>query len=158
MFPNARSTSISGPIPQSNTARNNQITASGQHVAIPENPTLNGREPSPKLPPLLTHPTLNALINSSLGETVAGPALNDPAILSTSLQSQPQLQPVESMSGPRIGDPGKRMLGAALGVRHPGLVGNRMMSNGGGQHISSGNGHTMRDNMQRAMGGLVVAE
>ena len=163
MFPNTRSTSISGPISQSNTARNNnQITASGQHVAIPENPNMNGREPSPTLPPLSTHPTLNALINSSLGETVAGPALNDPAIVSTSLQhhqQQPQ-QPTESVSGPRIGDPGKRMLGAALGVRHPGLVGNRMMSNGGGQHISSGNGghNTMRDNMQRAMGGLVVAE
>ena len=149
VFPNARSTSISGPIPQSNTARNNQITASGQHVAIPENPNMNGREPSPTLPPLLTHPTLNALINSSLGDTVAGPALNDPAIVSSSLhQQQPQIS--ESVSGPRIGDPGKRMLGAALGVRHPGLVGNRM-SNG------SGGGHTMRD-MQRAMGGLVVAE
>ena len=156
VFPNARSTSISGPIPQSNTARNNQIVASGQHVTIPENSNMNGREPSPTLPPLSTHPTLNALINSSLGETVAGPALNDPAIVSTSLHQQ-QSQPVESVSGPRIGDPGKRMLGAALGVRHPGLVGNRM-SNGGGQHIGSGNGgHTMRD-MHRAMGGLVVAE
>ena len=158
MFPNARSASISGPIPQSNTARNNQIIASGQHVAIPENPSMNGREPSPTLPPLSTYPTLNALIKSSLGETVAGPSLNDPAIVSTSLQSQSQLQPAESVSGPRIGDPGKRMLGAALGVKHPGLVGNRMMSNGGGQHMSSGNGHTMRDNMHRAMGGLVVAE
>jgi hypothetical protein len=159
VFPNARSASISGPIPQSNVARNNQITASGQHVAIPENSNMNGREPSPTLPPLLAHPTLNALINSSLGETVAGPALNDPAIVSTSLQQQPQsLLPAESVSGPRIGDPGKRMLGAALGVRHPGLLGNRMMSNGGGQHMNSGNGHTMRDNMQRAMGGLVVAE
>jgi len=152
VFPNARSTSISGPIPQSNTARNNnQITAaSGQHVTIPENPNnTNGREPSPTLPPLSTHPTLNALINSSLGETVAGPALNDPAIVSTSLH-QPQS---ESVSGPRIGDPGKRMLGAALGVRHPGL-GGRMS----GQHLSSGADHLMRDNMQRAMGGLVVAE
>jgi len=157
VFPNARSTSISGPIPQSNTARNNQMAASGQHVAIPENPNVNGREPSPTLPPLSTHPTLNALINSSLGETVAGPALNDPAIVSTSLHQQQPQQSAESVSGPRIGDPGKRMLGAALGVRHPGLVGNRMMSNGGG-HMGSGNGgHTMRD-MQRAMGGLVVAE
>jgi len=156
VFPNARSASISGPIPQPNTARNNQITVGGQHVAIPENPNTNGREPSPTLPPLSTHPTLNALINSSLGETVAGPALKDPAIVSTSLQ--PQSQPAELVSGPRIGDPGKRMLGAALGVRPSGLVGNRMMSNGGGQHMGSGNGHTMRDNMQRAMGGLVVAE
>jgi len=151
VFPNARSTSISGPIPQSNNARNNnQITASGQHVAIPENPNMNGREPSPTLPPLSTHPTLNALINSSLGETVAGPALNDPAIVSTSLQNQqPQSQPTESVSGPRIGDPGKRMLGAALGVRHPGLVGNRMMSNGSGYY--------MRE-MLRATGGVGFVE
>jgi len=162
VFPNARSTSISGPIPQSNIARNN---ASGQQqqqqhvITIPENPnTKNCREPSPTLPPLSTHPTLNALINSSLGEAVAGPAaaLNDPAIVSTSLHQQQQQS--DSMSGPRIGDPGKRMLGAALGVRHPGLA-NRMMPNGGGQHnnLSSGAGPTMRD-MQRAMGGLIVAE
>ena len=110
---------------------------------------MNGREPSPTLPPLLTHPTLNALINSSLGETAGSSALNDPAIVSTSLHQQSQS--VDLVSGPRIGDPGKRMLGAALGVRHPGLVGNRM-SNGSGA-----GGHTMRD-MQRAMGGLVVAE
>ena len=155
VFPNARSTSISGSIPQSNIARNsNQITASGQHVAIPENPSTNGREPSPTIPPLLAHPTLDALINSSLGGTVAGQAtLNDPAIVSTSLH---QPLPESSLSGPRIGDPGKRMLGAALGVRHPGLGSNRM-SNGGGQHLSSGADHPMRD-MQRAMGGLVVAE
>ena len=147
MFPNARSTSVSGPIPQSNIARNNQITASGQHVAIPENPNTNGREPSPTLPPLSAHPTLNALINSSLGDTGSGQALIDPAIVSTSMHQQ--TQPAELLSGPRIGDPGKRMLGAALGVRHPGLA--SRMSNG------SGGGHTMRD-MQRAMGGLVVAE
>lgn len=152
MFPNTRSTSISGSIPQSNTARNNQITASGQHVAIPENPNTNPRENSPTLPPLSTQPTLNALINSSLGGTAAGQDMQDPAIVSTSLHQQPQS---ELLSGPRIGDPGKRMLGAALGVRHPGLA--TRMSNGGGQHLSSGADHSMRD-MQRAMGGLVVAE
>jgi len=152
VFPNARSTSISGPISQPNNARNNQITASGQQVVIPENPNANGREHSPTLPPITSQPTLNALINSSLGDAVADTPLSDPAIVTTSLH-QPQL---ESASGPRIGDPGKRMLGAALGVRHPGL-GHRM-SNGSG-HISpiQGPDHTMRD-MQRAMGGLVVAE
>jgi len=152
VFPNARSASISGPISQLNNARNNQITASGQHVVIPENSNANGREHSPTLPPITSQPTLNALINSSLGDTVADTPLSDPAILTTSLH-QPQL---ESASGPRIGDPGKRMLGAALGVRHPGL-GHRMSSGSG--HISpiQGPDHTMRD-MQRAMGGLVVAE
>ena len=155
MFPNARSTSISGPIPQqSNNARNN--TASIQHIATPENQQTNGREPSPTLPSLPSHPTLNALISSSLGETTAGAALSlpsDPAILTSSLH-----QP-ETLSGPRIGDPGKRMLGAALGVRHPGL-GHRMSSGNGHSPGSSpiqAPDHTMRD-MQRAMGGLVVAE
>lgn len=159
MFPNSRSISISGPISQSNNSRNSQSIASGQHVAIPEHQHPNGREPSPTLPSLPSHPTLNALISSSLGETVAGSALSlpsDPAILTTSLH-QPQ---PESVSGPRIGDPGKRMLGAALGVRHPGL-GPRLLNGGG--HISPGPSpiqgpdHTMRD-MHRAMGGLVVAE
>lgn len=44
------------------------------------------------------------------------------------------------------------MLGAALGVRHPGL-GPRIVSGSGA--LSSANGI---EQMQRAMGGLVVAE
>lgn len=73
---------------------------------------------------------------------------SDPAILTSSLhQTQTQSQPPEASSAPRIGDPGKRMLGAALGVRHPGL----------GPRIVSGSG-TGIEQVQRAMGGLVVAE
>ncbi|EIN14391.1 hypothetical protein PUNSTDRAFT_80715 [Punctularia strigosozonata HHB-11173 SS5] len=64
-----------------------------------------GREPSPTLPSLPSHPTLNSLIENSLGGAAALDG-SDPAILA---------------QGPRIGDPGKRMLGHALGVRHPGL-------------------------------------
>ena len=94
-----------------------------------------GREGSPSLPSLPSHPTLDSLINSSLGDGPVPPT--DPAILAMSPQT----------SGPRIGDPGKRMLGAALGLRHPGLpprqVGNPE--------------HAMKE-MQRAMGGLTVAE
>lgn len=63
--------------------------------------TINGREPSPTLPTLPSHPSLNDLINSSMVH-------EDPAI-------------IHAEGPPRIGDPGKRMLGAALGVRHPGL-------------------------------------
>jgi hypothetical protein len=106
------------------------------------------REPSPTLPNLPSHPTLNALISSSLGDSVAGTELlgSDPAISSTSLQ-----QPHHEISTPpRIGDPGKRMLGAALGVRHPGL-GPRLV----GGSIAPANGI---EHAQRAMGGLVVAE
>ena len=94
-----------------------------------------GREGSPSLPSLPSHPTLDSLISSSLADGPVPPA--DPAILAMSPQT----------SGPRIGDPGKRMLGAALGVRHPGLpprqVGNPE--------------HAMKE-IQRAMGGLTVAE
>lgn len=134
VFPTTRSTSTSASLSQLN---NPQIAAGAQQEH-------QHRKHSPTLPSLPSHPTLNALINSSLGE---GTPLNDPAILTTSLHHP---QP-ESVTGPRIGDPGKRMLGAALGVRHLGL-GHRM-SNGGG-HISPGSSpiqgpdHSMRD-MQR---------
>ncbi|OSX67009.1 hypothetical protein POSPLADRAFT_1063887 [Postia placenta MAD-698-R-SB12] len=97
------------------------------------------REPSPTLPNIPSHPTLNSLISSSLGGDVASvdPAMVDPAIVAA----------MPDHGAPRIGDPGKRMLGAALGVRHPGL----------GPRVVSGNGNGMAD-MQRAMGGLIVAE
>lgn len=55
--------------------------------------------PSPALPDLPSHPTLDSLIDASLA-------------------SQAQ----QAGRGPNhIGDPGKRMIGHALGVRHPGL-------------------------------------
>lgn len=58
--------------------------------------------------------------------------------------------------GPRIGDPGKRMLGAALGVRHPALGPRTINGNGNlGTSPSQGGG---LDQVQRAMGGLIVAE
>jgi len=149
VFPGNRA--VSNSIPPSNNFR-----ANGQHVTIPEF-TANGREPSPTLPNLPSHPTLNSLINSSLGDAVANPVPSDPAILATSLS--PDMGPPGG--GPRIGDPGKRMLGAALGVRHPSL-GPRMNGNGSGSPGTSpaqggGVDQAMRE-VQRAMGGLVVAE
>jgi hypothetical protein len=53
--------------------------------------------PSPSLPDLPSHPTLDALIDASLAN---GPGPRGPN---------------------HIGDPGKRMIGHALGVRHPGI-------------------------------------
>ncbi|KAH9044637.1 hypothetical protein EDB85DRAFT_1854252 [Lactarius pseudohatsudake] len=94
-----------------------------------------GREGSPTLPSLPSHPTLDSLINSTLGDGSAPPS--DPAILAISPQA----------SGPRIGDPGKRMLGAALGVRHPGLPPRQV-----------GNAEHAMKEIQRAMGGLTAAE
>ncbi|KAF8203784.1 hypothetical protein BJ912DRAFT_212565 [Pholiota molesta] len=149
VFPSTRSASNSNAHPSNgNNNRNNNTSApNGQSVSIPERAE---GQPSPTLPSLPSHPTLNALISSSLGEAVAGTnnLPSDPAILTTSLQQQ-----AESMSGPRIGDPGKRMLGAALGVRHPSL-GPRVV-NGNGNSPAQTNGV---DHLQRAMGGLVVAE
>ncbi len=93
-------------------------------------------QPSPTLPTLPSHPTLNSLISSSLGD-VADPTVSDPAVL----VAQPE------HTAPRIGDPGKRIIGAALGVRHPGL----------GPRAVNGTGNGIAD-VQRAMGGLVVSE
>ncbi|KAG6842415.1 hypothetical protein C0991_007545 [Blastosporella zonata] len=146
VFPPTRT--ISGTQPNSNTNRTT--------VTIPEHPP-NAREGSPTLPTLPSHPTLNYLINSSLGEAVAGShnsPPSDPAILATSLH------PDLTTGGPRIGDPGKRMLGAALGVRHPSLgprVINGSSTSPGTSPSQGGVDHAMRE-VQKAMGGLVVAE
>ena len=94
-------------------------------------------QPSPTLPTLPTHPTLNSLISSTLGEAVADPTASDPAVIA----AQPE------HGGPRIGDPGKRMIGTALGMRHPGLP--PRVLNGGANGVAD---------VQRAMGGLVVSE
>lgn len=114
--------------------RNGTLSHVNTNGSIPEHANGN-REPSPTLPNIPSHPTLNELINSAVT-----PVNEDPAI-------------VHAEGPPRIGDSGKRMLGAALGVRHPGL---------GPRNISGGEGvrgaeQAMRE-VQRAMGGLTVAE
>jgi len=150
------SRSISGSIHSSTSYRNQNVTNGQPPLTIPEyHPTPPiVRDSSPVLPSIPSHPTLNALINSSLGEAVAPPPdtnpLSDPAIVAAGMQTSDL---AASLGGPRIGDPGKRMLGAALGVRHPAL-GPRMVN---GPSQSSNVDHAMRD-VQRAMGGLVVAE
>ncbi|PFH52332.1 hypothetical protein AMATHDRAFT_140380 [Amanita thiersii Skay4041] len=163
VFPSSRS--VSGPsiIHTSNSYRGNHSSngqPQHQHLLIPEHTSASpsGREPSPILPSIPSHPTLNSLISSSLGDSVTPSTSStppDPAILAASMHSELS----GSIGGPRIGDPGKRMLGAALGVRHPSLgarILNGSNSNGSG---SQGNNldHSMLD-VQRAMGGLVVAE
>ena len=60
---------------------------------------------------------------------------------------------VHAEGPPRIGDPGKRMLGAALGVRHPGL-GPRLVNGNHGSPIAGPNAL----DVQKAMSGLTVAE
>jgi len=148
VFPNPSTRSTSSSMGNPSIHRNGHAsTPSGQHVAVPDRQ--HDREPSPTLPSLPSHPTLNSLISSSLGETNILPS--DPAILTSSLQHPQPTQLGTLTAPPRIGDPGKRMLGAALGVRHPGL-GPRIVS---GSSVSPANGI---EQVQRAMGGLVVAE
>jgi len=126
-----RGPSMAGPVPPLPNANGNHSnghmrTGNGsQSIAIPHyHNGANGRDGSPTLPSLPSHPTLNSLITSSLGEAVARDAAgiassgSDPAILTTSLQS-------DLVGGPRIGDPGKRMMAAALGVKHPSLSGGK---------------------------------
>jgi hypothetical protein len=79
--------------------------------------------PSPSLPDIPSHPTLDSLIDATLN---AGGAPGN---------------------GPRIGDPGKRMLGHALGMRHPSLPTRN------GSNVSP-----PRNNLPLAMGGLTIAE
>ncbi|KAF8628252.1 hypothetical protein AX15_004027 [Amanita polypyramis BW_CC] len=160
-FPTSRSVSGSSIIHPSNSYRNSNSTNGQQlHLSIPEHQQANPvvRESSPILPSIPSHPTLNSLITSSLGDpTSANGKISDPAILSTSLQSSELAGPI---GGPKIGDPGKRMLGAALGVRHPSL-GPRILNGNSSNSTFTSQGssvdHAMRD-VQRAIGGLVVAE
>ena len=105
---NMRAASISVfPSRSANNSQNGNIplrngNAHVLNTTISEHsPKINGREPSPTLPSLPSHPSLNDLINSAV-------SAEDPAI-------------IHAEGPPKIGDPGKRMLGAALGVRHPAL-------------------------------------
>ncbi|KAH9929712.1 uncharacterized protein B0H18DRAFT_995856 [Fomitopsis serialis] len=121
---------------RNSVSHNRGVSVSTQRAGNNANGAPRDREPSPTLPNLPSHPTLNALISSSLGSDVTSvdPTINDPAVVAA----------MPDHGAPRIGDPGKRMLGAALGMRHPSLP-PRVVGNG------------MAD-MQRAMGGLIVAE
>jgi hypothetical protein len=141
---NMRSASISGFPTRVNGMNSGGRSNGNNHNRIGQTGgVIEDREPSPTLPSLPTHPTLNSLISSSLGENVG----EDPAILAAG----PSIAGPET-GGPRIGNPGKRMLGAALGVRHPGL-GPRQIGNNSSANSSGG-----VDYMARAMGGLTVAE
>jgi len=86
-----------------------------------------GREPSPTLPNLPAHPSLNDLISSAS----SSPKTEQPNYMNAnSTSSTTATTPPATLSqAPRIGDPGKRMVGAALGVRHPSL-GQRVVSGG----------------------------
>lgn len=76
--------------------------------------TISGREPSPTLPSLPSHPTLNSLISSSLS-----PEMSPEPEQSAELDSSASSTPAQAASPPKVGDAGRRMVGHALGIRHP---------------------------------------
>lgn len=111
------SSAISPSHSYSNPVRNNGSVPPGPSI---QNTAQIPSRQSPTLPNLPSHPTLNSLISSTLGSPNTDDVPpSDPAILAI---GGPAIDSLESIgTPPRIGDPGKRMLGAALGVRHPGL-------------------------------------
>jgi len=85
--------------------------------------TLNssiGREPSPTLPSIPTQPPLHTLIPAALTSPDAVASFTDSA--SETTNPSPPPPPPHASAPPRIGDPGKRMVGHALGIRHPGIA------------------------------------
>jgi len=103
-------------------------------------------ESSPTLPSLITQPTLNSLINSSLSD-IPPP---DSLAANASSENGTSASPIHDSAPPRVGDPARRMVGAALGVKHPGIAPRNTPEkrSDGGEIRSMGN----------AMGGLVIAE
>ncbi|KAF8516082.1 hypothetical protein JB92DRAFT_2911499 [Gautieria morchelliformis] len=168
------SASINGVPPASrkgaaNGALSNSSSLNGL-VSIPDDQPLSlQRDPSPTLPNIPAHPTLNALINSSLSPVEPGAVTLPPPgssaipIVSPSNNIGPRsvndavAAAVETQgTPPRIGDPGRRMVGHALGIRHPGLSPNRAPSPTASPVTSGGADQAMRE-VQRAMGGLTVS-
>lgn len=111
------------------------------------------RDHSPTLPNVPAHPTLSSLINLSLpinteagdgaGQSPAGTV--DPSGISPSPSLEPHGTP------PRIGDPGRRMVGHALGIRHPSLNSNRPAA-------SQLGGAGTVEQVQQSLAGLTVQD
>jgi len=70
------------------------------------------REPSPTLPSIPSHPTLNSLISSGLNN------LTPPGEVSEAVSFMTD-GTAATATPPRVGDPARRMVGHALGIRHP---------------------------------------
>lgn len=100
----------------------------------------NPNNSSPTLPNLPSHPTLNALISS------ASPQLSSGEIAEEGSGGEGE------RNGPRIGEPGKRMVAAGLGVRRPSA------SAGGPNKSGSGGADKALSEVQKALGGVAIAE
>lgn len=95
---------------------------------------------SPTLPNLPSHPTLNSLISS------ASPQLSSGELAEEGSGGEGE------RGGPRIGEPGKRMVAAGLGVRRPSA------SAGAGPVKGSGGADKALSEVQKALGGVSIAE
>lgn len=95
---------------------------------------------SPTLPNLPSHPTLNSLISS------ASPQLSSGELAEEGSGGEGE------RGGPRIGEPGKRMVAAGLGVRRPSA------SAGAGPAKGSGGADKALSEVQKALGGVSIAE
>jgi len=126
------------------------------------------RDHSPTLPNVPAHPTLSSLINLSLpsetGEILIPPQSSAaiPIVAPDSISNSNSTHPETQSTPPRIGDPGRRMVGHALGIRHPSLTSNRPSSSPsqlgpGGNTPNVGIDQSIRQ-VQQAMSGLSVAE
>ncbi|CAE6390624.1 unnamed protein product [Rhizoctonia solani] len=96
---------------------------------------------SPTLPNLPSHPTLNSLISSA-----------SPQLSSGELAEEGGSGGEGERGGPRIGEPGKRMVAAGLGVRRPSA------SAGSGVNKGSGGADKALSEIQKALGGVSIAE
>ncbi|CCO29938.1 hypothetical protein BN14_03962 [Rhizoctonia solani AG-1 IB] len=96
---------------------------------------------SPTLPNLPSHPTLNSLISSA-----------SPQLSSGELAEEGGSGGEGERGGPRIGEPGKRMVAAGLGVRRPSA------SAGSGANKGSGGADKALSEIQKALGGVSIAE
>jgi len=80
--------------------------AAGLDVAAANGlPNGGAREPSPTLPSIPSHPTLNSLISSGLNNLTPPGEFSEAATLIT-----------QSSLPPKVGDPARRMVGHALGI------------------------------------------
>ncbi|KAF8323383.1 hypothetical protein DL93DRAFT_2147302 [Clavulina sp. PMI_390] len=103
----------------------------------------SGEGGSPTIPNLPVQPTLNSLIHSSLSDlNVAGSNDQDASESSASPPQNASSSP--EPAPPRVGDSARRMVAHGLGLKHPSL--------------SSRRGADPVDTMNKAMGGMVIAE
>ncbi|KAF8323003.1 uncharacterized protein EI90DRAFT_3282142 [Cantharellus anzutake] len=141
----SRSISVSGAGKSGGWKSNNGAGLAGSMHAPGASGSGNS---SPTLPNLATQPTLNSLISSSLNM-----GSSDSIGISVSLENGTIASQGHDSAPPRFGDPARRMVGAALGVRHPGIAPK-------GTPERRGNGINSGDirSLGNAMGGLVIAE